>query len=442
MVVESSQEIVPFNNLPEVCFQKVQDFNEDVIRLDGIAADPQLLAKKIDVISSQCGPGSRKTVAMYILAIDSRNVDSGSNPPENVHVKNSGGPGKGKSYPLEMTLKLYPESAFFQLYSMSPKALAYLEDSLVNRALIITEADYLAKNKEAAGIVRSLISEGHYKHVTTANFGTERRLVEHTVKGPISFITTTTAAELEYQLEDRLFTIHPNESMESTYDALWQMAASVSNRKKKIDEETIKTWKLFHEWQLPKQVEISFIGEILQKFIELNQIPADGALRNFKRIISAIMTITVLYQGQRWENEDCVLTTELPDYAMAYQIINGSVIERLQGGPRKPDLYIDTISESGPISLADLARKIGVSKSTASENVGKRVKSGALVWTDLNGKLFHSPKRERRAKHGNGGGAYLQVHEAQGLPSPYQLTGDTTWLPGGESFCLYDLGLS
>jgi hypothetical protein len=88
---------------------------------------------------------------MYILAIDSRLVDSGQSPPENVHAKNSGGPGKGKSFLLETTLKLYPESAYFQMYSMSPKVLAYAEDFLQNRALVVTEADYLVRNKEAAG---------------------------------------------------------------------------------------------------------------------------------------------------------------------------------------------------------------------------------------------------------------------------------------------------
>ncbi|GAB6059374.1 hypothetical protein [Desulfonatronum parangueonense] len=441
MLEESTKDIMPMNNSREVCFQKALEFNEEVIRLDGIAGDPKLLRKKIDVICSQCSPGSRRAVAMYNLGMDSRLVDSGGNPPENVHVKNSGGPGKGKSFPLEITLKLYPESAYFQLYSMSPKALIYMGDDLSFRVLIITEADYLAKNKEAAGIVRSLISEGYYTHITTAGSNGERCLVRHTVRGPISFITTTTAPELEYQLEDRLFTIHPNDSVEATYDALKQMAASATNRKKKISEEKLNEWRNFHAWLVPKQVEIPFISEILEKYLELNTIPTDGALRNFKRIISSIMTITVLYQGQRWENNEGVLTAELPDYAMAYQLINNSVIERLQGGPTKPDVYIDTVREEGPMSLTDLARKLGIPKSTVSDNVIKRVKSGALLWTDKNGNQFSNEARARRAKQGNGGGAYIRVHEAKGLPSPFELTGDMAWLPGGEHFNMYNLGL-
>jgi DNA primase len=265
--------------------------------------------------------------------------------------------------------------------------------------------------------------------------------MKKTVRGPISFVTTTTSPEFEKQIEDRLFTIHPDDSSEGTHAALRQMAASASNRKKKIDEETLKTWQNYHEWTAPRQAEIPFIEEVLDKFLEMNVMPPDGALRIFKRIIASIKTITVLYQGQRWETNEGLLTAQVPDYAMAYQLINNSVIEKLQGGSTKPDIYIDTLREEGPMSLTDLARKTGVAKSTVGDNVSKLVNSGALIWTDINGKPFPNEARERRAKHGNGSGAFIQVHEPRGLPSPYELTGDRSWLPGGQDFCLYNLGL-
>jgi hypothetical protein len=99
MIEETTKELATINNLPEVCYQRAQAFNEEVIRLDGIASNPQLLKEKIDVISSQCAPGSRRAVGMYNLGIDSRLVDSGGGLQRTCMSRIRGDRAKGSRFP-------------------------------------------------------------------------------------------------------------------------------------------------------------------------------------------------------------------------------------------------------------------------------------------------------------------------------------------------------
>ena len=49
MIKETTKDIVPTNSMPEVCYQRAQEFNEEVTRLDGIAHDYRLQGKKNDI---------------------------------------------------------------------------------------------------------------------------------------------------------------------------------------------------------------------------------------------------------------------------------------------------------------------------------------------------------------------------------------------------------
>jgi hypothetical protein len=76
---------------------------------------------------------------------------------------------------------------------------------------------------------RSLLSEGCVSYQVpqkdeNGNFTT----VEKRLDGPTSFITTTIIDKLEAQLEDRLFTIHPDESMGQTR-SIMNMTAKIKD---------------------------------------------------------------------------------------------------------------------------------------------------------------------------------------------------------------------
>ncbi len=439
MIEEPTKELGIINSLPEACYQKAREFNEDVIRLDGIASDPQLLKKKIDIVSDLGVAGERRNIGMNCLAIDSRLI--ASNEPETISLKNSGPSGEGKSYLTDKTLLIYPNNCYVRISSSSTKNILYKGDSLKNKVVFLSEAFTLENDKGAAYFWRTLLTEGFIKHDSSRSSPEGRVEDVYQVEGPISLITTTISPKLEKQLDNRLFTIHPNSSPENKKVKIMQMAKSAKgmNNKREL-EAKVQDLKKFHDWLLPRRVVIPFMEIIATKFFEKNEILADGVSRVFKRVISSIKTITILYQGQRLENEDGELEADMADYAMAYQLINKSIIEDLQGGSEQPDKYLDAIRSAGMITLKKLADMLGVKNSTASEAVSIRVGQGRIFWCDVNGQPFENQTKADRAKC-KPGSAFLCANSPKGLPTPYELTGDSFWQPGGELHIKYDLHL-
>jgi len=67
------------------------------------------------------------------------------------------------------------------------------------------------------------------------------------------------------------------------------------------------------------------------------------------------------------------------------------------------------------------------------------LEKGVLMWCDQFGVEF--PDTESLEKAKRSGKSYIRIKNSFGLPSPYELTRDSRWRPGGELDCTYDLGL-
>ena len=78
----------------------------------------------------------------------------------------------GKSFVIAQVLRFFPDSAYYALTAMSDKALAYSEEDLQHRFLVLYEAESL-KSDMAIYLIRSLLSEGciRYETVVSSNAG-------------------------------------------------------------------------------------------------------------------------------------------------------------------------------------------------------------------------------------------------------------------------------
>lgn len=59
------------------------------------------------------------------------------------------------------------------------------------------------------------------------------------LEGLTSFITTTVMEKLESQLEDRLFTVHPDESIEQTKEIIFLTGNMEAELIPKLDDQTV-----------------------------------------------------------------------------------------------------------------------------------------------------------------------------------------------------------
>ena len=255
---------------------------------ESIAKDPALIRKRIDAVNQSGVVGERNVVAMYFAALDSRLLPEDTASPNALAIKNAGHHGSGKSFTMKKCLDLYPDDDYHLITSGSAKSLYYLPDGLKHRALIVAEAFQFQANNAADSefvyVVRSLLSEGRVSYqVPQKDEDGKFVTVEMRLDGPTSFITTTIIDKLEPQLEDRLFTIHPDESMEQTRSIMTMTAKIKEGSFEGVDKATQEAWKHFHSLLKPTDVVIPFAGRISNYLQRGERLPI-AARRAFNRV--------------------------------------------------------------------------------------------------------------------------------------------------------------
>lgn len=415
-----------------------------------IAKDPALIRKRIDIVNCLGVVGERNVIAMYCLAaIDSRLLPEDTASPNALALKNAGHHGSGKSFSLKKCLDLYPAHTFYFITSGSAKSLYYLQEGLEHRALIVAEGFQFQTNNatdsEFVYVVRSLLSEGRVSYqVPQKDEDGKFITVEKRLDGPTSFITTTIIDKLEPQLEDRLFTIHPDESMEQTRAIMTMTAKIKEGSFEGVDKATLDAWKHFHGMMKPVDVVIPFAGQISAYLQRGERLPI-ATRRAFNRVMAIIQTVVCAYQFQRTRDGKDRLIAEMSDYWMSLQIVREAFRETLGHQSKDAAQRITFIRDNGPVQYGTLIAEWGVSKSALTGWVRGRLYDGVLAWCDEDGAEFPDEAALKKAKHS--GKAYLKINDAYqaddvtGLPTPFELTGDPRWNEGGALYLLYDLAL-
>lgn len=432
------ENLEPANNT-NTCIYVLSD--EDIAPMPyKIAMDPRLLRKKIDAVNALGVSAERRNIGIYSMVIDSRLIAPEHGGSESLGVKNSGHPGAGKSNALTATLKLYPENAYHVIASGSQKSFYSMGDGLKHKAVIFTEALSLEargkKDTEMAYALRNLLSEGLLTYQRAKKDGGDWVTETVHVEGPISLVTTTIRGALEQQLDDRMLTIHPDESHSQTSRIIMQKAFTAAGMSEPLDEGILNAWQYFHDSLDAKDVIIPYAPQIAS-FLKGTKLPL-AARRSFARVLSAIKAITLLYQAQR-EERGGRLIADYADYTMAYQLIVDPFQESLRSRGEPSDERTKMIEHNGMITHKELANLCGVSGAALSQWLSPRIKTGELAWCDADGEVFKDTNALTTAKHK--GLAFICCVNGARLPSPDELTGDSRWAKGGEYYSVYDLHL-
>ena len=417
---------------------------------DEIALDPLAFKHRLDLANELGVVGERGIMAIYYVALDSRLLlPSNAATPNALAIKNAGHPGAGKSFVLMIILILYPEDCYVLVTNGSAKSIYYLKEGLKHKAFIVTEGFQFQENNavdsELAYITRSLISEGRIRYITVekdekGNLMTAEKFLE----GPTSFITSTVLENLEVQLEDRLFTVHPDESFEQTKRIIQNIGKTKAGHSSSLDKKVIDAWKLFHKSLKPTNVIIPFAEEIARFITQREDIPI-ATRRAFNRVTSVIQAITCFYQNQRERDSEGRLISTIADYWMGLQIVDEAFRENMGDESRNSEERLQIVEDQGKILPKDLAKKQGVTVSAITGWAKKKVQDGILAWCDESQRIFASDADLKKAKHS--GKAYLTIADGYtpvnvaGLPTPYDLTHDEKWNKGRELLMKYDLEL-
>ena len=182
---------------------------------------PNILERFASDLARSGVAGESRVAKLLYLAVTSRLLQR----PVSIAVK---GPSSGgKSYLTEQVLRFFPESGYYALTAMSEHALAYSDEPLQHRFLVLYEASGMESDFQTY-LIRSLLSEGkvRYETVEKTSEGMKPRLIER--EGPTGLIVTTTAVKLHPENETRLLSLTVTDTQSQTRAVMAALANEVA----------------------------------------------------------------------------------------------------------------------------------------------------------------------------------------------------------------------
>src|SRR2546429_5061417 len=172
--------------------------------------DPRLLDRILEDFA-RCGVvGEETNKLVSYLAVTSRLLES----PLAILVQS--GSAAGKSALMEAVLAMLPEEQRVQYSAMTGQSLFYMgETDLKHKVLAIVEEEGALR---AAYALKLLQSEGALSIASTGKDATTGRLVTHhyRVEGPVMLFLTTTAIDLDEELQNRCLVLAVDEGRAQT----------------------------------------------------------------------------------------------------------------------------------------------------------------------------------------------------------------------------------
>ncbi len=281
-----------------------------------LAQAPDILAVVARVLASSGVAGEARTLMLLFLILVSRFL------PRPVSAAVKGPSSGGKSYTVERVLDFFPERAYYALSAMSEHALAYDEEPLVHRYLVIYEAAGMASDM-ASYLMRSLLSEGKIRYITVEKTtdGMRSRLIER--PGPTGLIVTTTAVTLHPENETRLLSIPVTDTREQTRAVFRALA-----RDRRDDALDLAPWHALQTWLAGAEHRVTVPYDLA--LAELVPPAAVRLRRDFGMVLALIRAHAIFHQATRDRDDQGQILATIGDYAAVRVLIADLIADAVE----------------------------------------------------------------------------------------------------------------
>ena len=369
--------------------QKDQTREELWSKCKALASQTSILDAFIHDVHSLGVEGEDSVAQTIFLSLISRYL---GRPVSNIVKGQSSG---GKSFVVQETLKFFPQSAYFSLTDMSARLLAFTDEPLEHRFIVLYEAAGLSNGngKENEGedqtknyFIRSLLSEGCIDYgitVKTKN-GFEGRKIHK--DGPTGLILTTTKVALHPENETRYLSFTINDTPEQTKNVLRAIARKESNLDYAIVD--FDLWHSFHAW-LDLNTHTVFIPFAMQLAEEIPPV-AVRLRRDFTLLLNLIKAHTILHQATREKDSQGRILATLNDYAAVRGLISGVISDGVGATVDKKVREVVTAVENilaehnECATMQQLVERLKLHKSTISRRVLLALTGGYLANSNNN----------------------------------------------------------
>jgi DNA primase catalytic core len=261
--------------------------------------------------------------------------------------------GSGKSFLMECVAELTPPEQVHYFSRLTPQALYYLEpDALTHKLLIVDERD---GSEEAEYSIRTLQTSRTLKlavPIKDPNSGKIKTVVLE-IHGPIAYMESTTAQQINDENANRCFELYLDESEKQTRAifAAQRRARTLGGWRSERQKE--KVLRLHHNAQrLLRPL------KVIIPYVELIEYPASWlrGRRDNDRFLSLIEGIAFLHQHQRrigLDHDSEYIEASLEDYAHAYDLAHQVFAEAGSDLPKHAADFLDRMGKA----MRQLARE-------------------------------------------------------------------------------------
>jgi hypothetical protein len=343
-------------------------FRESWARCEELAQSPNIVGRFYEELRSSGVAGERRTAMILYLALTSRRLDR----PVSIAVK---GPSSGgKSYLVERVVEYFPESACYALTAMSEKTLAYSEEPIKHRFLILYEVAGMSGDFQTY-LIRSLLSEGklRYETIEKTSEGLKPRLIER--EGPTGLVVTTTQEKLHPENETRMISLAVTDTQEQTRDVLAALADE------EISSPDLEPWVALQECigLGPRRVTIPYAKALAGLIPPV----AVRLRRDFSAVLNLVRACALLHQANRERDDQGQVVATLGDYRVVRELVADLVAEGVDATVsetvRETVGVIGRLIDEGDddaVSLGPIASELKLDKSATSRRVRTAMSKG------------------------------------------------------------------
>jgi len=263
------------------------------------------------------------------------------------------------------------------------------------------------------------------KNPETGQF--ETRLI--TKKGPTGLITTG-VRPVDRQMATRVLRVTLSDSPDQTRAIMRSQAAAASHEMVAVSQQELEPFRDFQLWLAANKADV--IIPFARVLDDLVPAAAVRMRRDFKQLLTVIKTLALMAQKHR-ARRDGAIVADFDDYAGARDLLK-SLFDSIVADDITPQIR-ETVQavpdEPGTeVSVRNLARQLGLAKSTIDDRVRKAIRGGWLVNLELR---RGCPARLIRGAALPDIQAALpeveKVREASGHPPKADTSPDTTKVP-------------
>ncbi|MBI4507216.1 MAG: hypothetical protein HY691_16925 [Chloroflexi bacterium] len=335
-----------------------------------LANEPDILERFVADVARAGVAGETRAAKLLYLTITSRLLER----PVSAAVK--GPSGGGKSYLVEQVARFFPATAYYALTAMSERALAYSEEPLAHRMLVLYEAAGMSGDF-ASYLVRSLLSEGRLRYATVEKTkdGLRPRVIER--EGPTGLIVTSTQVHLHPENETRLMSIVISDSPAQTRAVLLRHAAG---RSEPVD---LGPWHALQDWLAagPSETTIPFARALAEAIPPV----AVRQRRDFPALLALIAAHALLHQATRELDGAGRIVATIADYIVVRELVAdllaegiGASVSRTMRATVAAVAALATERGDEDVSVTKVAKALGIDTSAAHRRVRAALAGGYI----------------------------------------------------------------